>query len=146
MEIERRIVSSVSSVGWHVINVFEEDNHPPFSYTIGMQKSFSSPELFISGLSGEVSARILNSIASEIKDGRKIENRRRYRDFFGDYESYFCLVDKSYYEEYFGKAIWFYQGENFLVLQCVWPNKTNSFPWETSIKFNQDILFNIQGM
>lgn len=138
---EEKIINDVQEYGWHVINVFEGEDSYEFSYTIGLYKTFGSPELFMSGIKGEVMHSILNTIADDITKGRVIQPGESYSDILEGYDCYFDLVDKSNYDEYFGKAVWFYQGNDFPVLQCVWPNRDHDFPWETDMGFHQDVLF-----
>jgi Domain of unknown function (DUF4262) len=33
------------------------------------------------------------------------------------------------YKEYIGCARWFYRGDNFPILQCVWPDSRYRYPW-----------------
>lgn len=113
---EQKLVDDIKKYGWHVLNVFGKEGHPPFSYTIGLYKSFNSPELFISGLDGNVAHKGLNNIALEIKSEKNIETRIETDEFFEGYGCYFDEMDKSHYDNYFGKAVWFYQGYNFPVL------------------------------
>lgn len=140
MSVEQKIVDDIKNYGWHVINVVGTEAWPLFSYTIGLYKSFNSPELFISGLDGNVAHNALNNIASEIRSGKKIETKIETKEFFDGYGCYFDLVDQAHYDDYFGKAIWFYQGYDFPVLQCVWPNKLHLYPWQTEQGFKQDVL------
>lgn len=37
----------------------------------------------------------------------------------------------GFYQDYFGYALWFYEGPNFPMLQCVWPDQNNRFPWDS---------------
>ena len=141
MSSEEKIVNDVQRYGWHVINVFEGEDSYEFSYTIGLYKTLGSPELFMSGIMGEVAHTILNNIADDISKGQFPQPGQTYPDILEGYDCYFDLVDKSKYDEYFGKAVWFYQGDDFPVLQCVWPNQSNNFPWETDMSFRQDVLF-----
>jgi hypothetical protein len=34
-----------------------------------------------------------------------------------------------HYRDYFGYARWFYHGDDFPVLQCVWPDRQHRYPW-----------------
>ena len=143
MDAEKRIVEDIKQYGWHIINVLAESDSIQFSYTIGLFRSFGAPELFLSGLKGEISATVLDDIALAIKGGRELQVRKLYNEFFEGYDCYFDLVEKSTYDSHFGKAVWFYGGKEFPVVQCVWPNEDRLFPWETKTRFNQEILFKV---
>jgi Domain of unknown function (DUF4262) len=140
MDNDTKIVENVKEYGWHIINVFGDESHKQFSYTIGLFKSFNAPELFISGLDGNVASAVINNIGDEIAKGFKIIPKVENNDFFTGYSCYFDFVDRSKYDTYFSKAVWFYQGNDFPVLQCVWPNKIHLYPWQTEMPFNQDVL------
>ncbi|GAA0894557.1 hypothetical protein GCM10009122_42380 [Fulvivirga kasyanovii] len=142
MTSEEKIVSDIKSYGWHIISVFEGSESYQFSYTIGLYRTYNVPELVISGLPREISCSILSHIVEDIKSGKRVGANMKSADYIEGYSCYFGLVDKPKYAEYFGKALWYYNGDNFPMLQCVWPNSDNLFPWETKMVFNQDILFN----
>lgn len=42
----------------------------------------------------------------------------------------FKEVEKKYYSEYFGWGKWQYNGENFMVLQLIYPGTSGVWPWE----------------
>ena len=48
-------------------------------------------------------------------------------------------LEKQYYRVYLGFARWFYEGDEFPVLQCIWPDKAHRYPWhsEVSEQFRQ---------
>ncbi|UII34895.1 DUF4262 domain-containing protein [Fulvivirga ulvae] len=142
MTSEEKIVSDIKSYGWHIINVFEGSESYQFSYTIGLYRTYNVPELVISGLPREISCPILSHIVEDIKNGKRMSSNMKSVDYIEGYSCYFGLVDKSKYAEYFGKALWYYKGNNFPMLQCAWPNRDNLFPWEAEMVINQDILFN----
>ena len=55
------------------------------------------------------------------------------------YLVFFRKVEPRHYREYLGYARWFYQGDDFPILQCVWPDKAHHYPWhpDTSELFRQ---------
>lgn len=42
----------------------------------------------------------------------------------------FRTVDKFWYEALLGVALWYYDGPDFPVLQCLWPDRTGKLPFE----------------
>ena len=51
-------------------------------------------------------------------------------------EGYLCeflRVPASTYREFFGYARWFYKGDSFEALQCVWPDRHGRFPWDGDV-------------
>ena len=51
-------------------------------------------------------------------------------DILEGYDCAFRAVAKKQYKEYLGFARWYYKGNDFPVLQCVWPDKQHRFPWD----------------
>ena len=44
-----------------------------------------------------------------------------------------------------GYARWFYEGDDFPVVQCIWPDKQQNYPWQSKFKakwaWSQPFLF-----
>lgn len=128
---DKKVVEDIKKYGWHVVNVLEEENHPPHSFSIGLYESFNHPEIIIIGIDNQNAQNIINGIGTKIKNGEKFESGKGYGEFLtGDYKCFFIKVEKSNYKgEYVGFASWYYEGDNFPLLQCVWPAKDGTFPW-----------------
>jgi hypothetical protein len=62
---------------------------------------------------------------------------------------FFRAMEKKHYREYLGFARWFYDGDEFPVLQCVWPDKGHRYPWhpEASEPFRkrQPVLYDAES-
>ncbi len=54
------------------------------------------------------------------------------------YSCMFRRVDPSAYRDYFGYARWYYEGDEFPMLQCVWPDGAHRFPWDSG--FHSELL------
>jgi hypothetical protein len=39
-------------------------------------------------------------------------------------------VDNIHYKAYLGYAHWFYEGDDFPVLQCIYPTVKGIYPWQ----------------
>jgi len=59
-------------------------------------------------------------------------------------------VTKDNYKEYVGYGRWYYQGDNFPLLQCIYPTVKGIYPWEkewpADIKTLQPILGDSNGI
>lgn len=51
----------------------------------------------------------------------------------------FRLVDKRYYGTLFGYASWYHEGNDFPMLQCIWPDAAGNFPGQPD--FDADLLY-----
>ena len=56
-----------------IITVQESEKHPQFSYTIGMEKNFHTPEIVVYGLPTKSAHAILNTIKDMVGGGWDIE-------------------------------------------------------------------------
>ncbi len=126
---EAKLLADVKRVGWHLVGVMADENGPAFVYTVGLYHHYQHPEIVGIGLDIEVMGAILNGIGDKIKNGEKFANAQEADDILEGYLACFRTVDKQYYRDYFGFARWFYNSDDFPVLQCVWPDKARRYPW-----------------
>jgi len=66
-DLDRIVVNNVNEFGWHCVNVIEDDNHSPWSYTIGLYETWEQPELIVIGRSRATSQAILKTLADDIE-------------------------------------------------------------------------------
>ncbi|XZE20685.1 DUF4262 domain-containing protein [Pirellulaceae bacterium SH449] len=142
---EQRVIDDIHRVGWHIVGIEEDREGPAFAYSIGMQYTFSHPEIIILGLNGAtVMMDIINAIGEEIRKGARFQDWHESDQILQGYSCMFRTVPSDVYPDYLGYAIWFYRPSPFPVLQCVWPDSQNRFPWQpdcqTGIQVRQPIL------
>lgn len=139
-ETKQAILDDIEKFGCHLA-LLEADNYmPPFVYSIGLFKKFGHSELICFGLKPDVMGSILNHACDLIKNGETLTTDKLYSGFLEGYEIQFLQVDKEFYPNYVGYAGWFYERTfDFPILQLVWPDKENNFPWDN--KFNPDWKF-----
>jgi hypothetical protein len=128
-EYEEKLTHDVREFGWHVIGIPDDDVGPGFVYSIGLTETFGHPEIGIFGLPTETQHAIVNTIGDLIRDGNTFADLDESGEVLNDFNVFFRQVEKKQYAEYFGYALWFYQGENFEVLQCFWPDAQQRYPW-----------------
>jgi hypothetical protein len=128
--LDRKVRREVEQYGWHVLNVIPEGEHAPHSYSIGLFATFKHPEIVIIGLPADTAHRFINNIAEEIKDGGTFAADSRHDHLMEGYDVAFVRVEDAAYPEYFGRAIEYYGGVAFPVLQMVWPDRNGQFPWQ----------------
>jgi Domain of unknown function (DUF4262) len=80
--------------------------------------------------------------------GMVFHTGRLYRPAEGDLPACFGLVERRYYEDYFGQAIVYHGSAEFQVLQFVWSDTHGLFLWEDGyearLRGKQDLLFDPQ--
>jgi len=138
-EGESQVISDIKKYGVHIVQVMEDEEHPRFAYTIGLFENYLHPEVIIIGLKDELTEILLNNIAYDVKNGKTYTANEFHEGVLDDFLCYFGEVPKSEYKDYVGWAIWFYKGDAFPLVQCVYPTVTGIFPWEKN--FPEDTKF-----
>ena len=129
-EKEKTILNDINEYGCHVIHVFEEEEHPRFTYSVGIEQVSDQPELLVTGLPQELAHSIINDYSRRIKAGETFEPDSYYEGFLGGFDVTFKEVEKKHYTHYLGWAIWLYKGDDFKVLQLIYPNTSGVWPWD----------------
>lgn len=129
-ERDRRIAADVTDHGWHVIGV-GAGGEPPgdWTYSIGLWHTLRSSELCIFGLRIETMMTIVNIAGQEARGGNPLESGQTRDDILNDYSVAVREVHPSWYREFFGAGIDFYQAP-FPVVQLFWPDADGRFPWD----------------
>ncbi|MBX3691629.1 DUF4262 domain-containing protein [Dokdonella sp.] len=132
-DYERSVLRNVEEFGWHCTSVFEsEDNNndePPFSYSVGLYHSFQQPEFIVFGLDPGVAHSIISICANKFEAGEQLDLEQHSYDLINNFPCVFVRVPRDRYYDYVYSALWFYAEEDFPLYQIVWPNKDGLFPW-----------------
>ena len=132
--IERKLREDVEKHGWHVLNVLSKGGTSPgWSYSVGLFHTFGHPEIVVVGLPPDTGHAIINDVGAAIRAGRRLEDGMVDAGFLEGYDSLFRQVPASRYESHFGRAIDFYGGTDFPVLQLVYPDREGRWPWEEGV-------------
>jgi len=140
---EAKVLSDIEEVGWHVILVPEDNQGAGFAFTIGLHHSYGHPEVMMFGLPLNVMHQVLNLVGEAAKIGRRYSAGDRVANLLEGYECTFVNVPKSAYADFLGYARWYYKGDHFPAVQCVWPDASGRFPWEVGAGWsggNQPVL------
>lgn len=127
---DRKVYEDVESHGWHVVKISEDANTSGWAFTVGLYATFGHPEVVLFGLREATMHQLLNFIGEGIRAGKAYEQGKAYTDVIENYECRFESVDRAWYRPFLGMAQWFYEGQDFPVLQCVWPDQDGKWPWE----------------
>jgi hypothetical protein len=125
---EQKLVSDIEEVGWHVIMIPEDDEGPALAYSIGLFQTFGHPEIIVFGLDLEVMHHVINLIGEEVRRGQRFADGQTASGIIEGYDVRFLDVARRHYPERFGYARWYYKGDDFPALQCLWPDKQGRFP------------------
>jgi len=127
---DKKLIDDIEKVGWHVLKVLEDDNGPGFAYSVGLFKTFQHPEIIIIGLKLDLAHILINNIGEDIKNGKQYQSGQLYTDILDDFKCLMLDVPKKNYKKYVGYGRWYYEGNNFPLLQCIYPTVKGIYPWE----------------
>lgn len=136
---EEKVIKDVKKYGFSITHVLGDEEYPDFSYSIGLFESYLHPEIIIIGLDHDLSHTLINNMAHDIKNGKAFTAKEFHEDVLDDFLCYFDEVPKSHYKDHVGWAVWFYEGTDFPLLQCVCPTVEGKFPWNKD--FPEDAEF-----
>jgi hypothetical protein len=129
-EHDRAILGHIAEHGWSVIGIEDEGGEPPYSFSVGFYRTLGVPELLIMGQKPENAQGLINNAGELMRGGRRFRTNRRTSGLLEGYPAVFVAVDPRYYREYVGYARWLYRGDDFPMLQLVWPDREGHFPWD----------------
>ena len=139
-EEKNAILSNIEKYGCHLALLEPTNYQPGFVYSIGLFKKFGHPEIICFGLKTDVMGAVVNHARDLIQKGETLVPGKLYDGFLEGYKIQFLAVDEDYYWHYVGYGGWFYDRSfDFPLLQLVWPDKQQHFPWEE--EFNPDWKF-----
>ena len=143
-ERDQKALDDIENFGFHVINVMEGEDSPQFTYSIGINQKQGMPDLIVIGLKHKLAHSIINNYKDRLLAGESFENGKFYSDFLGEFDVTFIEVHQKHYKEYLGWGLWLNNGDNFKMLQLVWPTTDGVWPWDSEksdfYKWAQPIL------
>lgn len=116
--------STIRDHGWAV--QFVESERRPFAYTIGLHDR-GLPELLITGVQAQTSARLLNSIAHQIVDDGMVLQPAVHIDYQGEF--LIEVVEVEHPDVHLKFAVELY-GATFRAYQLVWADNAGRWPWD----------------
>jgi len=135
-ESEQKVLDDIREFGQHVLAVAEDDEGPGFVYSIGLFENYAHPEIIIIGLRQELAHLLINNIAFDIKEGKTFTPGEFHEGVLDDFLCYFAAVHPEHYRDFVGWARWYYGGDDFPLVQCIYPTTNGVFPWEKDFPEN----------
>lgn len=130
---DERIARDIERHGCHVISVFDpKEEHPPFSYTIGITESAGAPEAIVIGLGQKLGHSLMNEYCRRARAGERFTRGVQVTGLLEGFPVLVEPVRASRLAEYtlgcarrYGKLKLEYS-----VVQLVWPSTKGVWPWE----------------
>ncbi|PWK46398.1 DUF4262 domain-containing protein [Pleionea mediterranea] len=129
-ENDLKALNNIEEYGCHVLKVMEGEGEPSFSYSIGINKKQNKPDVVVLGLNSELAHSMVNNYKDRVIEGEVFEPGRYYSDFLEGFKVCFIKVSKKHFEKYFGWGLWLHNGDDFDMLQIVWPTTDGKWPWD----------------
>lgn len=129
-EENKQIFKNIDKNGCHILHITEEDDHPCFTYSIGIEQCTGQPEIVVTGLEKNTAHFLINEYNNRIKDGEIFEADKFYDEFLDGFQITFKAIEEKHYENYVEYGVWLYKGKNFKALHLIWPDTTGTWPWE----------------
>lgn len=117
----KNVYNNISSIGYHVTAVLEEENVTPFAYSTGIFENFKIPELFISGLGPNLSGQIIKNYVEKYKSDKILINKK-IDDLVDAFPVYLIKVKNEDLSEYVLTSFKFCETKKFEYLQLVFPD------------------------
>ena len=120
----------IAEQGVHIVHVPSSQDGPGFSASIGLWFHYEHPEVIVFGMSDEEAEDLLNAVADAADEGTSFKPGVNYQDLLVGYPVRFLPLPTDKVTEYLKTAERVYHGVEFPVLQLVWPDKEQRWPWE----------------
>jgi hypothetical protein len=130
---DAKVLDDINRVGWHTLGISPGpgEDGPHWAFSIGLYHTFGHPEVIVLGLPVRTCQEIVNVIGKHVKEGTRYAADNDYAEILtGPFRCAFKRVCRNHYKNHVGYALWFYENEEFPLLQCFWPDKQFRFPWE----------------
>ena len=147
MDIQEKIKADIERVGWSLISVLSNGEEPGFSYTIGLSKTFSHPEIIIFGIPSKAAHGMCNNIVKNIlRKEKSLIPGRLYDKIADGFGITFIQVDGVFRDQRMLLLNLYYDDPGkVLALQMVWPDPNSKFPWEAGFDHRYDIAQPLLG-
>jgi len=133
-EILKKAESDIAQYGWSFMYVDADQvrGMEPFSYTIGLEKTYGHPEVVIFGLPAQSAHGIISAVAAAVKEGESMPLHDPVEDIIGgDLKVIFKPLEHALYADYLSVAIKTYGTTDFRTLIMLWPDKEGKYPFDT---------------
>lgn len=118
----------IQQYGWIVMNVHAEQ---PWSYTIGVWKTFGEPELLVGAIDETGGTCLCNEYGNAIKTGARFSSGQTVDSWIEGRPVYLLQIDDEWKPWFLGTAVDDYDSVAFPALQAVWSDLDGHFPWES---------------
>lgn len=131
-ELSQRDESTIRHVeeyGCSILHVAPSRGGAGWSYSLGVFDTCGGPEILTVGLLAKTAQFAINAAVALVRSGVDL-TLGRHADLVGEVECVFRPVEPRWVAHLMPWAGWYYEGSDFPVLQAIYPDLENRFPWE----------------
>jgi len=130
---EQNALQDIEEYGCHVLHIMEEESEPGYTYSIGIDKTSSHPDVIVTGLKHEVAHWMIDQFNNRVLSGEQFKPDEYYSGFLEGFDVTFKEVDKKHYYKYFRLGRRLYKGDDFRALQLIYPSTSGLWPWDKNL-------------
>jgi hypothetical protein len=127
------VLDDVKKFGCHILHVVEEGELPPYSYSIGLNRTLKAPDVAVVGLKKDTAHALINHYRNRLVRGTRYRNGERASGYIEDAVVEFRDVHPSQLPGWFEWNVALYRTANFPMQQLVYPGTDGSWPWERQV-------------
>jgi hypothetical protein len=124
---DERTISQIEKFGCSVVTVKGAQYGLGWSYTVGIYDTSGQPEIITVGLFDKTARFVLNRSADLLRNNVDLTHGR-HSALLNELDCEFRAVDPKWVTHLMNRAVWYYDGADFPVLQAVYPDRENRFP------------------
>lgn len=128
--LRETVLENIRKSGFHMTGVFSEHGHPAFTYTAGLETTFTHPEIVIYGIDPQNASHLLHAAVDLIRDGAAFVSGRQYENIAENFPMAFLDISDPIARRNFPVS---YQSQpdcRVRIMQMVWPDPNGKFPWQ----------------
>ncbi|RCS44758.1 DUF4262 domain-containing protein [Bremerella cremea] len=126
---DEKTLADIETYGWHIVMIEDAEVLPAYAFSIGIYHTLGLPEICVFGIDNtDDVAQLINQVGELMRSGQQFHDGDISDEVLVDLPCKFRQVDKRYYRALFGYARWYHEGDDFPMLQCVWPDQEGNFP------------------
>lgn len=133
-EYQRQLLADVDEHGLHVTFVRPEGAATSCAYTVGLWHKHRHPEVVVFGLELDAVDELCGALAEEVEDGKRFAAGEQHAGLLVDYAVRFLEVPADTAAGLCDDIAWAYEGEAVPLLQLVWPDKNQRWPWQDDVR------------
>lgn len=145
MNYPEKVKDDIDFLGWAFVPVFSEGDGPSFVYTVGLTETYGHAELILFGLPLKAARSLITNAVKRIGDGGVLKTSLRNPTIAQGVDMVFINLERHEFEEYMPLAKDYYKEEPFTVIQMIWPDPNNNFPWDKDYDSEYDYAQKILG-